>query len=209
MGTHPIFESDFDCLTVMSYGDSAAELIKELSRSNDNVPRYDDIGVREVIEETNNLVSKNNEAIHSAEIQNLLNGQVNGALDETFSEAELSVWANYNIKTCAIERNKQLRWELGPVIPSHIRQGLSTRERSFSNEYNKVLSRLMRAHGGIDITQNLTPPKSLYAEVICQEDAGDLDLESGERIVLEKNMRYFLPRSAIEHLVRQGLLQEV
>ena len=96
----------------MSYGDSAAELIKELSRSNDNVPRwgkvrssfslndsrYDDIGVREVIEETNNLVSKNNEAIHSAEIQNLLNGQVNGALDETFSEAELSVWANYNIK---------------------------------------------------------------------------------------------------------------
>lgn len=208
----------------MSYGDSAAELIKELSRSNDNVPRYDDIGVREVIEETNNLVTKNNEAIHSAEIQNLLNGQANGALDETFSEAELSVWANYNIKTCAIERNKrcliayhmkrlkkikQLRWELGPVIPSHIRQGLSTRERSFSNEYNKVLSRLMRAHGGIDITQNLTPPKSLYAEVICQEDAGDLDLESGERIVLEKNMRYFLPRSAIEHLVRQGLLQEV
>ena len=54
--------------------------------------------MREVIEETNNLVSKNNEAIHSAEIQNLLNGQANGALDETFSEAELSVWANYNIK---------------------------------------------------------------------------------------------------------------
>jgi len=105
-----------------------------------------------------------------------------------------------------LEKIKQLRWELGPVIPSHIRQGiiytvkmltnfhiimlyniiyivfigLSTRERSFSNEYNKVLSRLMRAHGGIDITQNLTPPKSLYAEVICQEDAGDLDLESGK-----------------------------
>ena len=43
------------------------------------------------------------------------------------------------LRTCAIERNKrcliayhmkrlekikQLRWELGPVIPSHIRQGL-------------------------------------------------------------------------------------
>lgn len=48
----------------------------------------------------------------------------------------------------------------------------------------------MRAHGGIDITQNLTPPKSLYAEVICQEDAGDLDLESGKYpkyTVREKN----------------------
>ena len=63
--------------------------------------------MREVIEETNNLVSKNNEAIHSAEIQNLLNGQANGALDETFSEAELSVWANYNIKY-ALSPNKTI-----------------------------------------------------------------------------------------------------
>ena len=31
----------------------------------------------------------------------------------------------------------------------------------------------------------------------------------GERIVLEQNMRYFLPRAAIEHLVRQGLLKEI
>ena len=38
----------------------------------------------------------------------------------------------------------------------------------------------MRSYGGIDITQNLTPPKSLYAEVICIEDAGDLELESGK-----------------------------
>ena len=37
----------------------------------------------------------------------------------------------------------------------------------------------MRSYGGIDITQNLIPPKSLYAEVICIEDAGDLELESG------------------------------
>lgn len=58
--------------------------------------------------------------------------------------------------------------------------GLSTRERKFFNEYNKGLSRLMRSYGGIDITQNLTPPKSLYAEVICIEDAGDLELESGK-----------------------------
>ena len=38
----------------------------------------------------------------------------------------------------------------------------------------------MRSYGGIDITQNLTPPKSLYAEVICVENAGDLELESGQ-----------------------------
>jgi len=50
MGTHPIFESDFDCLTDMSYGDSASELIKELSRAVDSLPHYDDVSVREIVE---------------------------------------------------------------------------------------------------------------------------------------------------------------
>ena len=40
----------------------------------------------------------------------------------------------------------------------------------------------MNSVQGIDITQNLTPPKSLYAEVICVEDAGVLDLDSGNTI---------------------------
>lgn len=44
---------------------------------------------------------------------------------------------------------------------------------------------------------------------MCIEDAGDVELESGERIDLQKNMRYFLPRATVEHLVRQGLLKEI
>ena len=31
----------------MSYGDSAGELIRELSRAKDVIPAYDDVGVRE------------------------------------------------------------------------------------------------------------------------------------------------------------------
>ena len=34
----------------MSYGDSASELIKELSRAADSLPHYDDVSVREIIE---------------------------------------------------------------------------------------------------------------------------------------------------------------
>ena len=34
----------------MSYGDSASELIKELSRAADSLPHYDDVTVREIIE---------------------------------------------------------------------------------------------------------------------------------------------------------------
>jgi len=202
----------------MSYGESAAELIKELARCTDCIPSYDDSGVREVIEETNNLAVKYREARDSEEMNRVLN---QSALDT--NETDLAVYVNLSIRKFAMERNKRcltayhmkrlemiknMRWELGPVIPSHIRQGLSTRERSYFNEYNKSLARFMNSVQGIDITQNLTPPKSLYAEVICIEDAGVLDLDSGERITLQKNMAYFLPRSSIEHLVRQGLLKE-
>ena len=34
----------------MSYGDSASELIKELSRAVDSLPHYDDVSVREIVE---------------------------------------------------------------------------------------------------------------------------------------------------------------
>ena len=115
--------------------------------------------------------------------------------DDATSENDITVYVNCAVRKASIERNKrcllayhmkrlglikQMRFELGPVIPGHIRNGLSTRERKFFNEYNKGLSRLMRSYGGIDVTQNLTPPKSLYAEVICVENAGDLELESGK-----------------------------
>jgi len=170
------------------------------------------------------LEAKNREAYNSEELSRLIAGAETSILDEATSENDITVYVNCAVRKAAIDRNKRcllayhmkrldmikkMRFELGPVIPAHIRNGLSTRERKFFNEYNKGLSRLMRSYGGIDITQNLTPPKSLYAEVICVENAGDLELESGERIVLEQNMRYFLPRAAIEHLVRQGLLKEI
>ena len=47
----------------------------------------------------------------------------------------------------------------------HIRDGLSSRERMFFNQYNMALSKFMRKSGDLDITQHLQPPKSLYVEV--------------------------------------------
>lgn len=108
-----------------------------------------------------------------------------------------------------LEKIREMRWQVGPVIPEHIRHGLSSQERHFFNKYNRALARLMRSSGDVDITQNLTPPKSLYVEVTCIEDGGDVEMENGERIKLQKNSRYFLPRSTVEPLVRQGLLREI
>ena len=58
----------------MSYGDSASELIKELSRAVDSLPNYDDVAVREVVEECINLEAKNREAYNSEELSRLIAG---------------------------------------------------------------------------------------------------------------------------------------
>ena len=58
----------------MSYGDSASELIKELSRAADSLPHYDDVTVREIIEECITLDAKNREAYNSEELSRLIAG---------------------------------------------------------------------------------------------------------------------------------------
>ena len=70
----------------MSYGDSASELIKELSRAVDSLPNYDDVAVREVVEECINLEAKNREAYNSEELSRL----IAGAEDQTSILGRLS-----------------------------------------------------------------------------------------------------------------------
>jgi len=56
--------------------------------------------------------------------------------------------------------------------------------------------------------QDQQPPKNLYIEVRVLEDCGEILTESGS-INLERNTTHFLRRSDVEHLVRQGMLEEV
>lgn len=62
---------------------------------------------------------------------------------------------------------------------------------------------------GIDLTGDLQPPKSLYIEVRCVQEYGKFELEDGEVIHLKKNSQHYLPRSQVETLVRQGILQHI
>ena len=48
-------------------------------------------------------------------------------------------------------------------------------EVQWFNKYNKSLAKYMRSigeHGGLDLTQDMKPPKSLYIEVRCLVDQG-------------------------------------
>ncbi|XP_023268899.1 DNA replication complex GINS protein PSF1-like [Seriola lalandi dorsalis] len=48
----------------------------------------------------------------------------------------------------------------------------------------------MRSLGGgegLDITQDMKPPKSLYIEVRCLKDHGEFEIDDGTVILLKKN----------------------
>ncbi len=56
-------------------------------------------------------------------------------------------------------------------------------------------------------SQDLQPPKHLYIEVRVLQDYGDVVTASGS-VTLKKGERLLLKRSDIEHLIRQGVLEE-
>lgn len=114
-----------------------------------------------------------------------------------------------------MEKIKTLRWEFGSVLPPDVRELLSDDEYNWFSKYSTNLASYMRSLGqdigysGIDLTENLKPPKSLYIEVLCVVDYGKLELEDGDVIMLKKNSRHFLPTSECQTLIRQGILKQI
>lgn len=105
-----------------------------------------------------------------------------------------------------------MRWEFGAILPDDIKETLCEPEIQWFNNYSKMLSSYMRSIGdgvGLNLTEDLKPPKSLYVEVRCVIDYGKYDLEDGEVILLKKNSQHYLPRAECEPLIRQGILQHI
>ncbi|KAF4090306.1 hypothetical protein AMELA_G00050350 [Ameiurus melas] len=109
-------------------------------------------------------------------------------------------------------RIRALRWEYGSVLPTTIRFHMCAEELEWFNQYKKSLATYMRSLGGeegLDITQDMKPPKSLYIEVRCLKDHGEFEIDDGTVILLKKNSQHFLPRWKCEQLIRQGVLEHV
>ncbi|XP_074091089.1 DNA replication complex GINS protein PSF1-like [Macrotis lagotis] len=80
------------------------------------------------------------------------------------------------------------------------------------NRYKKSLAIYMRCLGGdegLDITQDMKPPKSLYIEVQYLKDYGEFEVDAGTSVLLNKNSQHFLPKWKCEQLIRQGVLEHV
>ncbi|XP_055994062.1 DNA replication complex GINS protein PSF1 isoform X2 [Sorex fumeus] len=109
-------------------------------------------------------------------------------------------------------RIRALRWEYGSVLPSALRFHMSSDEMEWFNRYKKSLATYMRSLGGdegLDITQDMKPPKSLYIEVRCLKDYGEFEIDDGTSVLLKKNSQHFLPRWKCEQLIRQGVLEHI
>nr|CAD7574394.1 unnamed protein product [Timema californicum] len=96
---------------------------------------------------------------------------------------DASYLSGVHLRHAALERNKrcllaylynrlkkirQMRWEFGIVLPPEIRANLCEPEVQWFVNYNKSLATYMKSiadSGGLNLTQFMQPPKSLYVEV--------------------------------------------
>ncbi|KAK3092277.1 hypothetical protein FSP39_000637 [Pinctada imbricata] len=111
-----------------------------------------------------------------------------------------------------LEQIKKMRWEFGSVLPAEVKFNMCEQEVQWFGRYNKMLANYMRSiggEGGMDLTQDLKPPKTLYIEVRCLMDHGEFETQDGNIVVLKKNTQHFLLRSECEHLIRQGILEHI
>ncbi|KAJ2949777.1 hypothetical protein O0L34_g11092 [Tuta absoluta] len=193
------------------FAEKVIELLKEAERNPETIDQYNDEKIRQILEEMHLLFKLNmNDAHATVDNKNL--------------------WTTVQVRHTALERNKRcllaylysrmekiktLRWEFGSVLPPDVRELLSDNEYEWFSKYSTNLASYMRSLGqdigysGIDLTENLKPPKTLFIEVLCLVDYGKLELEDGDVIMLKKNSRHFLPTSECQTLIRQGILKQI
>ncbi|XP_005293597.1 DNA replication complex GINS protein PSF1 [Trachemys scripta elegans] len=192
------------------FGERGAELVRGLHRAADgHLPAFNEDGIRQVLEEMKALYEQN-----QADVNEAKSGRSD--LIRTIKFRHCSLLRN---RRCVVAylydrllRIRALRWEYGSVLPNDLRFHMSAEETEWFNQYKKSLATYMRSLGGeegLDLTQDMKPPKSLYIEVRCLKDHGEFEIDDGITILLKKNSQHFLPRWKCEQLIRQGVLEHV
>ncbi|XP_058447870.1 DNA replication complex GINS protein PSF1-like [Malaya genurostris] len=190
--------------------DKAFELVRELTRTTETIPPFNDDGVRSVLEDINQIYQEN----YSFAVS------YNQTGDRKY--LPLVMYRHKLIqrqKRCLmiylynrIQKLKKVRWHLGATLPADIKANLNEPELQWFNNYSKMLASYMMTIGdgqGLNLTNDIKPPKSLFIEVRCLTDYGKFELESGEIVLLKKNSQHYLPKLQCEALIRQGILQHI
>ena len=102
---------------------------------------------------------------------------------------------------------QDLMWKTGSVVPSDLKPKLCDAELKFFSDYAGLVSDYMEKVD-VDLTADITPPKQLLVGVRVLQDCGDVLTDRGT-LHLEKGTTHYVRRSSVEHLIRQGILQQV
>jgi len=191
-------------------GEAGTALVLELKQA-EYITNFNDELVRKVIKETNEMY----EAIETT-IREVKQKQSNGDDDDNSSDqyaASLLVeWLTIlRNKRCALaylmnrlNRLKKIWWQSGSIMASALKEKLSSSEIGWYQEYDMLMANYMK-ETGLLVSDDQAPPKSLFVEVRCMDDVGDIVTDSGEVIQLHKNTAHYLPRANVQQLIRQGV----
>lgn len=114
-----------------------------------------------------------------------------------------------------LDKLKVLRWETNTSIPLNIRALLSDAEVDFFNDYDRIVSQFSNTLTGIngfllDLNSNMQPPEEDMIEVrVIRDGMGTIVTEHWGEVNLEFGSTHFLCRTDVEHLIRQGMLQQL
>ena len=90
------------------------------------------------------------------------------------------------------DKIRNLRWEIGPVLPASIESDLSYKENEYYTNYNSLIDEYNEQFG-FDITGDQEPPKDLLVEIKVLESCGRIMTEFGS-VNLEKGSVLFVRR---------------
>ncbi|CAH1107135.1 unnamed protein product [Psylliodes chrysocephalus] len=192
------------------YGENGYTLIKELARSEDNLPPYNAELVTHISREIKKIYDEN-----QIDAQQSINENIEASILNTIRVRNAVTKRNvrclmayhFNRLKCL----RTMRWEFGSILPADIKSNLSTAEIEWFSKYSRLLANYMRSIGedGVNLSIDLKPPKALYIEVQCLVDYGKFDLNDGTTLLLKKDSRHYLPRNECEELIRQGVFKHI
>eukprot|EP00611_Tribonema_gayanum_P001499 TRINITY_DN11104_c0_g1_i1.p1 TRINITY_DN11104_c0_g1~~TRINITY_DN11104_c0_g1_i1.p1 ORF type:complete len:198 (-),score=51.31 TRINITY_DN11104_c0_g1_i1:34-627(-) len=187
-------------------GTKAKRLLQEL-RQGDWMPPFNEDGVRAILQEIQALDQEISDTLASSRQGEELPIQVKIGMAVhhaglTHNRRCLLAYVRYRAAKASA-----LRWDTGPVVPDSLAPNLSAAEQDFFNKYDRLLTDYQQDFG-LDLTADARPPRELYVEVRSLTDDMDVFTDSG-LVRLKKGARYLLRHTDVEHLVRQGMLEQI
>ncbi|GMS79926.1 hypothetical protein PENTCL1PPCAC_2101 [Pristionchus entomophagus] len=210
-------------------GNLAIQLVQQLKRNPDMIPPFHHELMKSCTNKVNELYQHNYQ-----DLMAMRSGTVDSE-DVTATVQARQTTINFVRRCCLayvherMKRVKALRWKFGQ-IPPNIKQNLTESELEFFNEYANCLAEFqteLSEEGPVDITENMHPPRNLFAQVRVMQDYGEFETSRGDNIILKKNTivnfillltkivsyvmmsysQHSLPTKDVVPLIRQGIME--